>query len=288
MTTNEQLISMLLWQLEAGADEVIDETSQASILKYENNFDMAEKSKNSEISNPPAPDHARTNKNALIKKPTRTYSSPQPAGDSDSHAAALAGTANTLSQLRLSMEKFDECSLKHTAINLVFSDGNPKARVMFIGEAPGVEEDRKGIPFVGASGQLLDRMIGAIGLDRSNTYITNIIPWRPPGNRKPTTQEIITCLPFVHRHIQLVNPEILVLVGGTAANALLERTESISRLRGKWLVYRENNREDCTELPTISIYHPAYLLRHPAGKRETWRDFLSIQNFLVTLKTTHR
>ena len=150
---------------------------------------------------------------------------------------------------------------------------------MFIGEAPGAEEDRQGVPFVGPAGRLLDLMLGAIGLDRGGAYITNILPWRPPGNRKPTTAEITSCLPFIERHIALVAPKVLVLVGGTAASALLERREGITKLRGRWLNYRRSG----LEIDTMPIYHPAFLLRQPGLKREAWRDLLEIK---IRLKLT--
>ena len=181
------------------------------------------------------------------------------------------------------MQQFEGCSLKHTAMNLVFGDGNPEARIMFIGEAPGADEDREGLPFVGVSGQLLDRMIGAIGLDRTSAYITNILPWRPPGNRKPTTNEVTICVPFIRRHIELVNPRVLVLVGGTSASALLGRSEGITRLRGRWLMYRVDGPDGANEVPTMPIYHPAYLLRQSALKREAWRDMLTIQERLTAM-----
>ena len=181
------------------------------------------------------------------------------------------------------MQQFEGCSLKHTAMNLVFGDGNPEASVMFIGEAPGADEDRQGRPFVGVSGQLLDKMIAAIGLDRTSAYITNILPWRPPGNRKPTTNEVTICLPFIRRHIELVAPRVLVLVGGTAASALLGRTEGITRLRGKWLIYHAGEEGGGQEVPCMPLYHPAYLLRQPALKREAWCDILAIQERLDSL-----
>jgi DNA polymerase len=174
--------------------------------------------------------------------------------------------------LRTALEAFDS-ALKTTALNLVFGEGNPRATVMFIGEAPGADEDRLGRPFVGVSGQLLDKMLAAIGLDRSHVYITNILPWRPPGNRTPTTEEITAFLPFVRRHIALVGPRILCLVGGTAVKALLARQEGVMRLRGRWFDYEGG----ISVLPT---YHPAFLLRSPSRKKEAWRDFLAIDKKL--------
>jgi DNA polymerase len=196
-----------------------------------------------------------------------------------SEAACIAAqSANSLEELRKALEGFEGCSLKHTAINLVFGDGNPKARVMLIGEAPGADEDRQGLPFVGQSGQLLDKALSAIGLTRRNFYITNIIPWRPPGNRQPTTQETEACLPFVKRHIDLVSPDFLILVGGTSAKALLGGRDGIMRSRGLWKDYRS---EAGKKIKVISIFHPAYLLRSPGQKREFWLDLIKIKKSLL-------
>lgn len=195
-------------------------------------------------------------------------------------ARALAANAHDLDALRQAVQAFDDCPLKKTATNLVFGDGNPNASVMLIGEAPGADEDRQGLPFVGVSGQLLDRMIASIGLDRSDVYITNILPWRPPGNRKPTPAETTMCLPFMRRHIELVNPSLLVFVGGTSASTLLNRSEGITRLRGRWLDYEFAGRT----IPAMAIFHPAYLLRQPALKREAWQDLISVKNRLQTQK----
>lgn len=197
-------------------------------------------------------------------------------------AQALAAEAGSLDALQAAMESFDECPLKATAKNLVFGDGNPKAEVMLIGEAPGADEDRQGLPFVGVSGQLLDRMLASIGLDRNTVYITNILAWRPPGNRKPTPAETTMCLPFIRRHIELVDPRILIFVGGTSASTLLGRSEGITRLRGRWLDYQTGN----GSIDSIAIFHPAYLLRQPALKRDAWRDLLQIrQRLQAKIKT---
>lgn len=193
-----------------------------------------------------------------------------------------AALAKTLEELRASLAAFDGCALKRTATNLVFADGNPDADVMIVGEAPGADEDRLGLPFVGVSGQLLDRMLSFIGLDRSSVYITNVLPWRPPGNRKPTQAEVAACLPFTKRHIALAKPKILVLTGGAAASTLLETTQTISRIRGRWHSYSSPGlQQPIDALPT---YHPAYLLRTPGQKRQAWRDFLSIKIKLMELR----
>jgi DNA polymerase len=203
----------------------------------------------------------------------------------------LAAAAIDLAALAEALANFDGCTLRDTATNLVFADGNPDSQVMIIGEAPGADEDRQGRPFVGMAGQLLDRMLATIGLDRSSTYISNILPWRPPGNRKPTPNEVTICLPFLRRHIELVNPNILVLVGGTSAQALLGATQGITRLRGRWHDYTgvakgtgvENGSDNAGPIPAMPIFHPAYLLRKPGMKREAWRDLREIRRRLDDL-----
>src|ERR1035441_4829933 len=175
------------------------------------------------------------------------------------------------------LDKFDVCALKATASQLVFPDGNPQARVMFVGEAPGRDEDIEGLPFVGRSGKLLDRMLAAIGLDRTSVYIANIVPWRPPGNRTPTPQESAICLPFIRRQIELADPDILVCLGGPSAQTLLGIKEGITKTRGRWFTFNTGKRE-IRALPT---FHPAFLLRSPLQKRFAWRDFLAIKKALA-------
>ena len=191
-------------------------------------------------------------------------------------AREAARTAPTLEALRQLLETFDGCALKHTATRLVFADGNPQARVMFVGEAPGRDEDIEGLPFVGRSGKLLDRMIAAIGLDRSKVYIANVIPWRPPGNRTPTPQETQICLPFIQRQIELANPDVLVTLGNPSTQALLQTREGIMRTRGKWMEYDTGTRT----IRAIATFHPAYLLRSPAYKRMSWQDLRAIAKVL--------
>jgi len=192
-------------------------------------------------------------------------------------AREAARTAPTLASLRELMERFDGCSLKATATRLVFADGNPQARIMFVGEAPGRDEDIEGLPFVGRSGKLLDRMIAAIGLDRTKVYIANVIPWRPPGNRTPTPQETQICLPFIQRQIELVDPDVLVTLGNPSTQTLLGTREGIMRTRGKWFDYDTGTRS-IRALPT---FHPAYLLRSPSYKRMSWQDLRAIAKVLA-------
>ncbi len=193
-------------------------------------------------------------------------------------AREAAKNAKTLESLRAALERFDGCGLKATATQLVFADGNPDARVMFVGEAPGRDEDIEGLPFVGRSGKLLDRMLAAIGLDRTSVYIANIVPWRPPGNRTPTPQEQQTCLPFILRQIELVDPDILVCLGGPSAQALLGIKDGITKTRGRWFAFDTGARE----IRAIAAFHPAFLLRSPLQKRFAWRDFLAIKKALAT------
>jgi uracil-DNA glycosylase len=193
-----------------------------------------------------------------------------------SSARELARTAPTLEALRTLLENFDGCALKNTATRLVFADGNPQARIMFVGEAPGRDEDIEGLPFVGRSGKLLDRMIAAIGLDRSKAYIANVIPWRPPGNRTPTPQETQICLPFIQRQIELVNPDVLVTLGNPSTQTLLQTREGIMRTRGKWFDYDTGTRV----IRAMATFHPAYLLRSPSYKRMSWQDLRAIAKVL--------
>ncbi|MEQ8347120.1 MAG: uracil-DNA glycosylase [Sneathiellaceae bacterium] len=189
----------------------------------------------------------------------------------------LAQGAGTLAELRAALERFEGCALKRTASNTVFADGAPGAPLMLVGEAPGRDEDIQGRPFVGQSGQLLDRMLAAIGRDRGSCYIANILPWRPPGNRQPSQEEIVACLPFIRRHIELARPAIVVLLGGTSAKTLLERTEGITRLRGRWFPLQAGSHT----VEALATFHPAYLLRQPSQKREAWRDFLDLKHRLA-------
>lgn len=193
-------------------------------------------------------------------------------------ARAEAGEAKTLEDLRARLEAFDGCNLKFTAKNLVFADGNPEGGLMLIGEAPGRDEDREGLPFVGRSGQLLDRMLAAIGLDRGHVYIANTVPWRPPGNRTPTELETEICRPFIERQIELANPKVLVSLGAPSARTLMGVKEGILRARGKWRAHVTASGREIPGMPTL---HPAYLLRNPAHKKLAWRDFLEIKARLL-------
>jgi len=194
-------------------------------------------------------------------------------GDTDAATAAMKAT--THDELMAAIHAFEGCALKRTATTTCIYDGNPEAAIMVIGEAPGRDEDIQGKPFVGAAGKLLDKMLAAIGLDRTNTYITNTLYWRPPGNRTPTPEELAMCLPFLERQVELIAPKLLVYTGGTAAKAMLGRSEGITRLRGRWFSLEREGREP---VPAIAMFHPAYLLRRPENKRHSWKDLQAIRD----------
>jgi DNA polymerase len=273
------MIDLLLdWYVAMGADEAIGETpvDRLSAPASRPTVDAA--------SPPPLP--------APLPEPRAPLAASRPATPSRLQTPASASLAeqllqarraaagaDTVAALRAAVEAFDGCSLKATATNTVFADGNPAAEVMFIGEAPGADEDRIGRPFVGVSGQLLDRMLATIGLDRGNAYITNVLFWRPPGNRKPSETEIALCRPFVERHIALVRPRFLILVGGTASAALVPGSEGITRLRGRWFALTLNGVNESFQ--TMAMYHPSFLLRSPERKREAWLDLLSLKSKLA-------
>ncbi|MBI3420371.1 MAG: uracil-DNA glycosylase [Proteobacteria bacterium] len=246
-----ELMESLTWQAAMGADEAIADTPQA--LRADA---------------PPAPA-----KVALPPKPAALMTEVPP--------VSSRVQARTLEELKAELAAFEGCPLKKTAKNLVFADGHPQSGVMMVGEAPGEDEDRQGLPFVGVSGKLLDRMAGFIGLDRTKFYITNILPWRPPGNRSPTDQEIAACLPFIERHIALVKPRVLIFLGGVAVKSLLKTKDGITKLRGKKMNYpyrdADGNEGTCLCLP---MFHPAYLLRQNAHKRLAWRDWLALKKIM--------
>jgi len=224
--------------------------------------------------NPPLP--AASPPAVKPELPTLIPTPPRPPGVA--RATDIAAAARSTEELRAALAGFDGCALRDTATNLVFADGNPEAGLMLIGEGPGAEEDRAGRPFVGPSGQLLDRMLASIGLDRSKYLITNLIPWRPPGNRNPTDSEVLLCLPFLLRHITLARPLHLVLLGGLASQAVLGTTLGIKRLRGRW--HEASIPGLGAPVPALPLLHPAYLLRTPGAKRETWADLLLLRRTL--------
>ena len=257
-------LAALAWLVDMGADEAVGEEPV-------DRFAVRAEAAAAPAREAPAP-----------RPEPRGAPAPQPtarASDGIADARAIASACTSLEEIAAALAGFDACPLQRTATNLVYIDGNPAARILFIGEAPGRDEDLQGLPFVGRSGQLLDRMLAAIGLSRTAedpaaaALITNVIYWRPPGNRKPTEAETLMCMPFVVRTIELVNPEVIVCLGATPANRLLGTTEGILRLRGKWMSHPLGDRT----IPVLPTLHPAYLLRQPAQKRLAWRDFLELK-----------
>ena len=259
---------------EALVDEPIDRFSEIAQTAPGQEPRMSAAPENREA---PAADRPRTAAQRPAPPPPPAASAAVPDEAQIALARELAARASTLDELREQMAAFDGCNLKFTAKNLVFADGNPNGAVMLVGEAPGRDEDIEGLPFVGRSGRLLDRMLAAIGLDRNSAYIANVIPWRPPGNRAPTPHETEICRPFIERQIELVNPKVLVALGGPSAKLLLNTTEGILRLRGNWRVHQTRSG---TSIPTMPTLHPAYLLRQPLQKRLGWRDFQALRRAL--------
>ena len=252
-----ELKNSLKWQIDMGADAMIEEknnffSNKETTFKEKNNVDTTLEIKSNDEQN-----KKNINENYLNIK----------------------GCSN-LEMLKKAMQNFEECDLKKTATQLVFADGNPASKIMLIGEAPGAEEDRQGRPFCGASGQLLDKMLSSINLDRNTVYITNVIPWRPPGNRTPTEYEINLMKPFLMRHIEIVSPKIIVAVGGSSAKAVLNIEGGILRHRGLWKNLELSNGK---KIPIIPTLHPAYLLRAPNQKKLAWEDLKSIRSKLQVL-----
>ncbi|HEY6259540.1 MAG TPA: uracil-DNA glycosylase [Xanthobacteraceae bacterium] len=276
MSPERKLVAreLLAFYLEAGVDAALGETAIdrfADPTEAAPRLPIVQSAEEAPREPSPAPDRFR---------PAATVTAaPAPVSPDGAVMAAReeAKSAKSLDELKSILSGFTGCPLRVTATQLVFADGNPQARVMFVGEAPGRDEDIAGLPFVGRSGQLLDRMMAAIGLTRANAYIANIVPWRPPGNRTPTPQESAICLPFVLRQIELVDPDVLVCLGGPSAQTLLAIREGILRTRGRWFPFQTGTRE----IRATATLHPAYLLRQPLQKRLAWRDFLAIKKALA-------
>ena len=224
--------------------------------------------------------------NEMISRPqiitgkTHSVVSTKPASDILKNAKDVCLKATSLSELKEILVNFEGCSLKNTAASTVFGDGNERAKIMLIGEAPGADEDRLGKPFVGRCGKLLDKMLAAIQLKREDCYITNVLPWRPPGNRNPSDDEIAVCLPFLRRQIDLVEPDFILLLGGIALKSVMDSPDSISRTRGRWLEYESANKN----ISVLATYHPSYLLRSSAQKAKSWADFLRFKKKLHEFK----
>ena len=270
--TIEQLITQLAWQAEMGVDEVFLGADALAIPKVR----LDKYLPSAPSSSPSVSSAASPSANHMSAPATATIANTEPVQTSMPEAPDLTAITS-LAELKAALLAFEGCALKHTASNLVFADGNPGARLMIIGEAPGRDEDMIGLPFVGVSGQLLDKMLASIGLDRSLVYIANLLPWRPPGNRTPTTEETVMMLPWLRRHIQLANPDFVLILGGSAAKAVLETKDGILKLRGRW---QDIDYGDAIARPTLASLHPAYLLRSPAQKRLSFADMLSVNSRL--------
>jgi uracil-DNA glycosylase family 4 len=259
----EDTADLLAWYAEMGVDTAVEENA---VNRLATTTTPAPAPVHSTPLPPPQP---RTS-----ISPARTAAAPP--RETEQAARATAQAAANLDELRAALEAYEGCGLKHTATQLVFADGNPEGRVMFVGEGPGREEDIQGLPFVGRSGQLLDRMLAAIGLDRTKVYIANVVPWRPPGNRTPTPQETAACRPFIERQIELADPDFLICLGGPAAAELMNNKGGILKFRGHWHNYDTGRRV----IRAMATLHPAYLLRQPLQKRLVWRDFLMLKEAL--------
>ena len=294
-----ELIAMLAWQLDMGIDEALLDHPQADAvpLRLDQLLAVAAPAGNTGVSQTvmggaapqtsdavKMPNPASVNSglvNPAANPALANSEAVPPEGKINADGAALAGITS-LADLQSGLAKLDDCPLKHTASNLCFADGNPGARLMIIGEAPGRDEDRMGVPFVGADGQLLDKMIASIGLDRASVYLTNLLPWRPPGNRSPTDEETAMLLPWLFRHVQLAKPEFVLLLGGAAAKLVLGSHDGIMKLRGRW---RDVDFGEGVARPVLASLHPAYLLRSPAQKRLAFEDLLLLTKRLGAVQS---
>jgi uracil-DNA glycosylase len=256
----------LRWWCGAGVTNAVDETPHN---RFDEGIEVISRSE-AAVRTTVAPQARETQS----ERPDHQRVSPRAA---EAAAQDVAASSPDLATLRSNLERFEGCALKRTATQLVFADGAPGSKVMFVGEAPGGDEDRIGRPFVGRAGQLLDRMLHAVGLNRQRVYIANVVPWRPPGNRTPTPQETQACLPFIRRQIELAAPEILVCLGGSATQTLLGLGEGITRARGKWFTYECDNGR---AIRAFAMFHPAYLLRQPGQKRQAWTDMRALASAL--------
>ncbi len=258
----KDIVDTLRWYEQMGVDETISETPV-------NSFNQVKKK--------PTKQPVVANKNIFqVQEKDATLSGPS---EIAINVRKKAGECKNLDELRELVTNFKDIAITKTATNTVFSDGNPEAEIMMVGEAPGAEEDARGIPFCGASGKMLDQMLSHIGLNREkNFYITNTIFWRPPGNRRPTPEELAICAPFVEKHVALIKPKLIILIGGTAVTALLDSNQGISKLRGNFYDY--NNEYLDSPIKTTAIFHPSYLLRSPGQKRLAWKDCLMLKNYI--------
>jgi DNA polymerase len=289
MAATQNSLSILAWLVEAGADEAVCEAPRDRFAARSSGTARAPGVAR------PYPSVEGGSKDLPERGPISASTSPTPksasqisplreGGDPIGDAIALARGANSLAELKAALESFEGCALKRSATTTVFADGTPAHRIMFIGEAPGRDEDRQGLPFVGRAGKLLDKMLAAMQLDRTKVYITNVLNWRPPDNREPSPEEAAMCLPFLRRHIELVNPEIMVLLGAVSVRHVMGRSDGIMKTRGRWLEYNVLGQM----VPVMPTLHPAYLLRQPAHKKLAWRDLLAIDEKIASLRLLER
>jgi DNA polymerase len=257
---------LLAWYAEMGVDVALEESP---VDRFATRAEAPSAMTPARSERMPAPAAPRT----TVAPATTVVAPPE---ETERAARQTASAAANLDELRAALEHFEGCALRKTATQLVFADGNPEARIMLVGEAPGRDEDLQGVPFVGRSGQLLDRMLAAIGLDRTSVYIANVVPWRPPGNRTPTPQETAACRPFIARQIELVDPDFLICLGAPAAAELMNNKQGILKFRGQWRDFDTGTRT----IRAMATLHPAYLLRQPLQKRLAWRDFLALRQAL--------
>lgn len=280
--SQEALIQALFWQVETGCDDALLDDAK-------NGADWTVSLKQILVACAPATDRKQPPAlSPVIAPQTPTKAQPVPAKPAPAQAALAPQTSPSLdaitdlSALKAALSVFDGCELKRTASNLVFCDGNAAAKIMIIGEAPGKDEDRMGLPFVGSAGQLLDQMLGAVGLDRTRVYIANIMPWRPPGNRALTVEEIEMMRPFVEKHISLIAPDVILSLGGTASKTLLQSQEGIMKIRGKFHDYATTNAPQ-TIIPLLPCLHPGYLLRSPHHKAFAFKDLVKLRRKALEL-----
>ena len=280
----------IIWQIESGIDECIGDIPIDRFIKITNEVidsnlnQVDQKITGNYNASSNQTKNSITDASSILESITTEPSrAPPPNHNSELdraiiEATAMAGTANSIPDLRNVIENFEGCALKKTAMNTVFSDGNPSAKIMFIGTVPGADEDRNGVPFSGLSGRLFDKILASINLDRSSCYLTNIIFWRPPGDREPTLNEVAVCIPFVERQIELILPDLIVLLGGPASKALLGTKKGISKIHGQYFEY--TNLKIASPIVAVPLYHPINLLSSPAYKQDAWRDLLKIKERL--------
>jgi uracil-DNA glycosylase len=278
----DEMLSLLSWLQAMGVDAAVDETAHDWLSRGNSppggtfawpSQETAESAPAANVARPVPGQAVPSSRNTPTEPVRPRAATPLGASEAETGARRIARSANSLEELEAALKDFDGCGLKATATKLCFYRGVPRTDLMIIGEAPGRDEDLAGKPFVGRAGQLLDKMLAAIGLTEADVHITNVVYWRPPGNRTPTPQEALACRPFLERQIELVAPKMLVAVGGSAAKEVLGATEGIMRLRGKWREVQIGDRK----IPAIATLHPAYLLRTPAAKQLAWADLLQIR-----------